>query len=128
MEKGKIRVLVQSPEGKEIELTERSKMHYLDQETFWAVLADTWKRNGLCSGMTAGQFKESLSAREAPSDLNAVSLARPASIRFLEMKGGRRVYMKKIIDAQQPIQRIVWPYEHFFLEHKPIEVCNMDAW
>ena len=37
VEKGKIRVLVQSPEGKEIELTERSKMHYLDQETFWEV-------------------------------------------------------------------------------------------
>ena len=112
VEKGKIRVLVQSPEGKEIELTERSKMHYLDQETFWAVLADIWKRNGLCSGMTAGQFKESLSAREAPGDLNAVLLARPASIRFLEMKGGRRVYMKKIIDAQQAIQRIVWPYQN----------------
>ena len=112
VEKGKIRVLVQSPEGKEIELTERSKMHYMDQETFWAVLADIWKRNGLCSGMTASQFRESLSAREAPSDLNAVSLARPASIRFLEMKGGRRVYMKKIIDAQQAIQRIVWPYQN----------------
>ena len=40
---------------------------------------------------------------EIPGDLNAVSLARPASIRFLEMKGGRRVYMKKIIDAQQAI-------------------------
>ena len=35
----------------------------------------------------------------APRDLNAVSLARPASIRFLEMKGGRRVYMKRIIEA-----------------------------
>ena len=112
VEKGKIRVLVQSPEGKEIELTERSKMHYMDQETFWAVLADIWKRNGLCSGMTASQFKESLSAREAPNDLNAVSLARQASIRFLEMKGGRRVYMKRITDAQQAIQRIMWPYQN----------------
>ena len=62
VDKGKIRVSVQSPEGMEIELTERSKMHYLDQDTFWAVLTDVWKRNGLCSGMTADQFKESLSA------------------------------------------------------------------
>ena len=31
---------------------------------------------------------------------------------FLEMKGGRRVYMKKIIDTQQAIQRIVWPYQN----------------
>ena len=55
VEKGKIRVLVQSPEGREIELTERSKMHYMDQETFWAVMADIWKRNGLSSGMTTSQ-------------------------------------------------------------------------
>ena len=78
VEKGKIRVLVQSPEGREIELTEKSKMHYMDQETFWAVMADIWKRNGLCSGMTASQLRDSLLAREAPNDLNAVSLARPA--------------------------------------------------
>ena len=112
VDKGKIRLSVQSPEGTKIELTERSKMHYLDQDTFWAVLTDVWKRNGPCSGMTADQFKESLSAREAPGDLNAVSLTRPASIRFLEMKGGRRVYMKRIIEVQQAIQRIVWPYQN----------------
>ena len=35
--KGKMCVSVQSPEGVETELTERSKMHYLDQDTFWAV-------------------------------------------------------------------------------------------
>ena len=73
VENGKIRVSVQSPEGMEIELTERSKMHYLDQDTFWAILADVWKRNGHCSGMSADQFKETLSAREAPRDLNAVT-------------------------------------------------------
>ena len=112
VEKGKIRVQVQSPEGREVELTEKSKMHYMDQETFWAVMADIWKRNGPGSGMTASQFRDSLLAREAPSDLNAVSLARPASIRFLEMKGGRRVYMKKIIDVQQAIQKMSWPYQN----------------
>ena len=40
VDQGKIRVSVQSPEGIETELTERSKMHYLDQDTFWAVLSD----------------------------------------------------------------------------------------
>ena len=112
VDKGKIRVLVQSPEGREVELTEKSKMHYMDQETFWAVMADIWKRNGPCSGMTASQFRDSLLAREAPNDLNAVSLAKPASIRFLEMKGGRRVYMKKVIDIQQVIQKMAWPYQN----------------
>ena len=104
--------MVQSPEGREIELTEKSKMHYMDQETFWAVMADIWKRNSPCSGMTASQFRDSLLAREAPKDLNAVSLAKPASIRFLEMKGGRRVYMKKVIDIQQTIQKMAWPYQN----------------
>ena len=65
VDKGKIRVMVQSPEGREIELTEKSKMHYMDQETFWAVMADIWKRNGPCSGMTASQFRDTLLAREA---------------------------------------------------------------
>ena len=37
VDQGKIRVFVQSPEGIETELTERSKMHYLDQATFWAM-------------------------------------------------------------------------------------------
>ena len=62
--------------------------------------------------MTADQFKESLTAREAPRDLNAVTLARPASIRFLEMKCGRRVYMKRITEVQQAIQKLVWPYQN----------------
>ena len=112
VDQGKIRVSVQSPEGIETELTERSKMHYLDQDTFWAVLSDVWKRNGLSSGMTSDQLRMALSAREASRAANAVTLARPASIRFLEMKGGRRVYMKRVIDLQQAIQRMVWPYQN----------------
>ena len=44
VDKGRMCVSVQSPEGIETELTERSKMHYLDQETFWAVLSDVWKQ------------------------------------------------------------------------------------
>ena len=112
VDQGRIRVSVQSPEGIETELTERSKMHYLDQDTFWAVLSDVWKRNGLSSGMTSDQLKVALSAREASRAVNAVTLARPASIRFLDMKGGRRVYMKRVIDLQQAIQKMVWPYQN----------------
>ena len=87
-------------------------MHYLDQDTFWAVLSDVWKRNGLSSGMTSSQLRTTLSAREASRNLNAVTLARPASIRFLEMKGGRRLYMKRILEIQQSIQRMAWPYQN----------------
>ena len=112
VDQGRIRVSVQSPEGVETELTERSKMHYLDQDTFWGVLSDVWKRNGFSSGMTSDQLKVALSAREASRAVNAVTLARPASIRFLDMKGGRRVYMKRVIDLQQAIQKMVWPYQN----------------
>ena len=109
---GKIRVSIQSPEGREIELTERSKMHYLDQDAFWAVLTDVWKRNNLSGGMTPEQLRQTMSAREARPDVNAVSVGRPASIRFLDMKGGRRVYMKRILDAQDAIQNLSWPYQN----------------
>ena len=81
VDQGKIRVSVQSPEGIETELTERSKMHYLDQDT-WAVLSDVWKRNGLSSGMTSDQLRMALSAREASRAANAVTLARPLLLDF----------------------------------------------
>ena len=97
VDNGKIRVV----EGIETELTERSKMHYLDSDTFWAVLSDVWKRHTPTTGMTPKQLKESLSAQGALRDLNAVSVSRPASIRFLETRVGRRTHMKKIIEAQQ---------------------------
>ena len=42
----------------------------------------------LLGGMSSSQLKDDIVAREAVRDLNAVTLARPASIRFLEMKGG----------------------------------------
>ena len=112
VDNGKIRVSVQSPEGIETELTERSKMHYLDQDTFWAVLSDVWKRHAPTTGMTPKQLRESLSAQGALRDLNAVSVSHPASIRFLEMRVGRRTHMKKIIEVQQAIQEMVWPYQN----------------
>ena len=40
VENGQMKVLVVTPEGREIVLVERSKMHYLDQSTFYAVLKD----------------------------------------------------------------------------------------
>ena len=62
--------------------------------------------------MTSDQLKLALSAREASCVANAVTVARPASIRFLDMKNGRRVYMKRVIDLQQSIQIMVWPYQN----------------
>ena len=112
VDQGKIRVSVQSPEGIETELAERSKMHYLDHDTFWAVLSDVWRRRPPTSGMSSTQLRRSLLAREAARDLNAVTMARPASIRFLEMKVGRRTHLKKIVDVQQSIQKMVWPYQN----------------
>ena len=125
VDQGKIRVTVQSPEGIETELTERSKMHYLDQNTFWAILSDVWKRNGLSSGMTSSQLKMTLSAREASGDLNAVWVTRPASIRFLEMKGGRRLHMKRTLEIQHSIQKMAWPYQN---NRTSIEDCNTGVW
>ena len=58
VDNGKIRVVVQSPEGIDTELTERAKMHYLDHDTFWAVLSDVWKRHAPTNGMTLKQLRE----------------------------------------------------------------------
>ena len=40
VKQGQMKVKAVSPEGTEVELTERSKMHYLDQSTVFAVLKD----------------------------------------------------------------------------------------
>ena len=112
VDNGKIRVVIQAPEGIDTELTERAKMHYLDHDAFWAVLSNVWKRHAPTNGMTARQLRESLSAQGASRDLNAVSITRPASIRFLEMKVGPRAHLKRIVDVQQSIQEMVWPYQN----------------
>ena len=65
VDKGRMRVSVQSPEGIETELPQRSKMRYLDQDTFWAVLSDAWRQYAPTSGMTPVKLKESLLAQEA---------------------------------------------------------------
>ena len=41
-----------------------------------------------------------------------MSVSRPASIRFLDTKVGRRIYMKKIVEVQQAIQEMVWAYQN----------------
>ena len=64
------------------------------------------------AAVTSSQLKTTLSAREAASDLNAVVLTRPASIRFLDMKGGRRLRMKRILEIQHSIQKMAWPYQN----------------
>ena len=91
--------------------------------------------------MTPVKLKESLLAQEASRDVNAVCVSRPTSIRFLDMKVGRRVYMKKIVEVQQGGQsrkwsgriRIIAPAlpedrRRCFSERRQIEVCRMDAW
>ena len=67
-----------------MELTERFKMHYLDQDTFMAVLQDVWKRHAPQSGMSLDQPRESLLHRKAQCSVNVTTMDRPASIRFLE--------------------------------------------
>ena len=62
VDQGKIQVSVQSPESIETELTERSKMHYLDQNTFWAVLSDVWK---ICRGAPSGKTRHRQSSQAA---------------------------------------------------------------
>ena len=75
-------------------------MHYLDQDTFWALLSNAWKRHAPYDGMSPEQLKESLIVQGAVRDVNAVSMDRPASIRFLDMRMSRRTYMKKIAQVQ----------------------------
>ena len=48
---GQMHVKVVCPEGTEVELTERSKMHYLDQDTALAILKDAWQCCAPLSGM-----------------------------------------------------------------------------
>ena len=105
------RLLSESPEGVETELTDRSKMHYLDQDAFWVVLSDAWKRHAIWWHVP-DQLKESLTAQGAVRNVNAVSMDRPASIRFLDMKMSRRTYMKKIVEVQRAIQEMTWPYQN----------------
>ena len=97
VDKGRMRVSVQSPESIETELTKRSKMHYLDQDTFWAVLSDAWKQHVPYIGNPACQAQASPCYPRGSRDVNAVCVGRPACIRFLDMKVGRRTHMKKIV-------------------------------
>ena len=129
VDQGKMRVSVQSPEGIETELTERSKMHYLDYDTFWAVLSDVWRRNTLTSGMTSSQLMKSLSAREAARDLKAVTMARPASIRFLEMKVGFSNQSRKWSGLTRITgQALLEDRERCSLELRRIEDFTMGVW
>ena len=89
-------------------------MHYLDQNTFWAVLTDVWKRNGLSSGMTADQLRMTLSAREASSNCECGdSLARSASIRFLEdERWTSSLREARSSTSSNPSRQWLWPYQN----------------
>ena len=88
---------------------ERSKMHYLDQSTFFAVLRDAWKRCEALDGMGYEQLEAALNPKNVPCAASSVEVGRPPSIRFLEMKVGRKGYMKKIVDLQKAIETMNWP-------------------
>ena len=106
---GQMHVKVVSPEGTEVELTEGSKMHYLDQNTFLAVLRDAWRRCAPLDGMNYEQLLEAMFPWKMPCEASSVEVIRPASICFLEMKMSRKGYMKKIVELQKAIETMVWP-------------------
>ena len=64
VQNGQMHVKVVSPEGTEVELTERPKLHYLDQNTFLAVLKDAWQRCAPLSGLEYDQLLEALIVRK----------------------------------------------------------------
>ena len=66
VETGQMKVSVVSPEGKEVVLMERSKMHYLDQSTFFAVLKDVWKRCEALDGMGLEKLEAALALKICP--------------------------------------------------------------
>ena len=66
VENGQMKVSVVSPEGKEVLLMEWSKMHYLVQSTFFAVLKDAWKRCEALDGMGFEQLEAALSPKNMP--------------------------------------------------------------
>ena len=58
---GRTQVEVQSPQGAKVQLTERSKMHYLDQGAFTQVLQDVWQNCSLMRGMSQAHLTSVLS-------------------------------------------------------------------
>ena len=94
------------------ELTERLKMHYLDQDTFSAALSDVWKRHSPSGGMAPDQLRESLMAKKISCAAHATSMDRKASIRFLDMKVSCKSYVRKIVEVQRAILEMTWPYQN----------------
>ena len=109
VKKGRMNVKVVSPEGTEIELTERPKMHYLDQSTFFAVVKDAWKHCAPLDGMDYEQLLAALAPKHMRCAASSVGVIRPASFRFLDMKISRKGYMKKIVELQMAIETLNWP-------------------
>ena len=97
---GQLQVEVAPPQGAKIMLTERPKMHYLDQGTFMLVLQDVWKNCALQSGMTSDQLTSALFHRKVQCTANTVCLSKEPSIRFLDMRFNRRAYMRRVVDAR----------------------------
>ena len=109
---GQMQVKVVSPEGTEVELTERSKTHYLDQDTFLAIMRDALQRCVPSSGMELDQLLEALLPEKIPCVASVVDVNRSASIRFLQTGPSRKHYMKKIVELQRAIEATSWPEQN----------------
>ena len=109
VENGQMKVLVVTPEGREIVLVVRSKMHYLDQSTFFAVLKDAWSRCEALDGVGLEQLEAALTPKNMPCAASSVEVKRPPSIHFLEMKLSRKGSMKKIVELQRAVETMNWP-------------------
>ena len=108
VQKGHMHVKVVSPEGTEVELTERVR-DALSRPKHFAVLKDAWQRCAPLDGMAYDQLLEALMPRRMPCEASAVEVTRPASISFLQMKMSRKGYMKKIVELQKIIETMTWP-------------------
>ena len=80
VKKGQMHVKVVSPKGTEAELTERSKMHYLDQATFFDILRDAWQRCAPLDGMNYEQLLAALIPRNMPCEASSVEISQAESI------------------------------------------------
>ena len=98
---GWMQVEVQSSQGAKVQLTERSKMHYLDQGTSTRVLQDVWQNCSLVSGMSQDHQTSVLSHRKVLCQANTAKVKKAASIRFLEAKFND---MRQIVEARKAIE------------------------
>ena len=87
---GRLEVTIVSPRGTEVALVERSKMHYIDKATFFAVLRDAWTRCTASDGMEYDQLEKLLMTKGTPHVASSLEVEKASSIRFLDMNMSRK--------------------------------------